>query len=171
MPEWKQPMKKYIAGFAIAVLSLCCANEKQSKDAGPGQRDDACRVTAYHVTQTNYTKGTYRTMKFELFNDTIVVTRYSTNDLPPKILYSTSLNPEQKLKLRAIICGIDLKKMKNEYINKNVEGEGHSVYDIQINQDSKSIYVYFAEEPSIKKLDEFINEILPKNQNGWYEAY
>ena len=164
-------MNRSLAGFSIVVLSLCCANENHNKDKGSVERADACKVSEYHITQTNYAKGTYRTMKFELLNDAITVTRYSTNDRPPKTLYSAGLNAKQGSKLRAILCGIDLKKMKNEYINNNVEGEGHSVYDIQINKDSKSIYVYFAEEPSIKKLDKFISGILPKNQNGWYEAY
>jgi hypothetical protein len=164
-------MKRSIAGFIIAALFLCCANEKRDQEVGADRRDNACEITEYHVTQTNYTKGTYKTIRFELLKDTIVVTRYSTNNLPPKILYSNSLNDSQKLRLRAILCGIDLKSMKNEYVNKNVEGEGHSVYDIILNNDSKSIYVYYAEEPSIKKLDLFISGILPTNQNGWYDNY
>lgn len=61
--------------------------------------------------------------------------------------------------------------MKDSYVNDQVEGEGNSIYDIQINNDSKSIYDYFGEEPNLKKLDQFINEILPADKEKWYESY
>ncbi|MFH2141066.1 MAG: hypothetical protein ABIJ97_01490 [Bacteroidota bacterium] len=126
----------------------------------------------YSVKRTHYVKGTYKTLTYWIQNDSIVVTKYSTNGRPPKLVYSNILNTKQKNKLAEILNSFDLPKMENEYIDENVEGEGHYVYDIKIGQDFKSILVYFVVVPDLKKLDVFINElILPVDQNSWYEWY
>lgn len=126
---------------------------------------------SYVIKRTDYVKGTYKTFTYELKNDSIIVTRYSTNNRPTKLLYSNSLNSGQISKLTKILKDFDLSKMQSKYIDENVEGEGHSVYDLKINQEFKNIYVYFGIEPNLKKLDSFIYEILPEDQNGWYKVY
>lgn len=134
----------------------------------------ACAQTTveYSVKRTDYVKGKYKIFSYELRNDSILVMKYSTNDLPPKLLYSNILNSKQKTGLSDILNDFDLPNMKSEYADENVEGEGHHVYDIKINQDFKSIYVYFVEVPDLKKIDDFINEvILPVNQDDWYKGY
>jgi len=125
----------------------------------------------YDIERTDYTKGTYKIFAFKLRNDSIHVTKFSTNNLPEKLLYSDVLNEKQKSELYSILKSIDLQKMKTEYINKNVEGEVHLVYNITINEKFKSIYVYFVNETNLKKLDDFIYGLLPLNQDGWYDVY
>ena len=125
-------------------------------------------IMIYSITRTDYVKGIYKTFTYELKNDSIVVIRHSTNNLTSKILFSNSLSSKQKSDLYALLNSIELNQMKSEYTNSNVEGEGHSVYDIQINKQFKSILFYFGEEPHLKKLDDFIYELLPANHNDWY---
>lgn len=125
----------------------------------------------YNIKRTTFIKGTYKTFTHELKKDSILVIRYSTNNREPKTLYSNVLNSDQKSKLTEILNGFNLTTMKSQYVNQNVDGEGHFVYDIKINHDFKSIYVYFGEEPNLKKLDEFFTEILPLNQDGWHDVY
>lgn len=125
----------------------------------------------YVIKRTDYVKSTYKTFTYELKNDSIIVMRYSTNNRPTKLLYSNVLNTEQKYKLTNVLKDFDLAKMQSKYIDENIDGEGHSVYDLTINQEFKNIYVYFGSEPNLKKLDAFIYEILPKDQNNWYEVY
>jgi hypothetical protein len=125
----------------------------------------------YHIKKTDYAKGTYKTFSYELKNDSLIVTKFSTNNYPPKVLFTNVLNSKQKAELLAILNDFDLQDMKNEYSNNQVEGEGHSVYDIKINKDFKSIYVYFVEVPNLKKLDDFVFELLPANQQGWNDNY
>jgi hypothetical protein len=151
----------------ITILNLLCCLVLLSC----GQQQKPTENMKYNIKRTDYIKGTYKTFSYELKNDSIVVTRFSTNNLPPKLLYSDVLNAKQKSELSEILNSFDLPNMKTQYVNNNVEGEGHSVYDIKINQDFKSIYVYFVEEPSLKKLDDYIYKLLPANQDGWSDVY
>jgi hypothetical protein len=125
----------------------------------------------YHIIKTDYTKGTYKIFSYELQNDSLGITKYSTNNRPPKVLFKTILNSIQKSKLINILNGFDLPNMQKEYVDNKVEGEVHSVYDIKINKHFKSIYLYFVEVSELKKLDDFVFELLPANQYGWHDNY
>jgi len=143
-------MKKIILVNLICFLGIFSFAQKQ-------------KTMEYAIKRTDFTKGTYKTFTYELKNDSIMVMQYSTNNLLPKLLYSNIINAEQKSKLTKLLKDIDLSKMKSEYINKNVQGENHSVYEIKINQDFKSIYFYFGDEPKLKMIDSFICELLPED--------
>jgi len=125
----------------------------------------------YNITKSTYIKGTYKILSYELKNDSIVVIRYSTKNRQPKTLYSNVLNAEQKSELIEILNGFNLSKMEDMYVDNNVKGQRHYVYDIKINNDFKSILVSFGEEPNLKKLDVFFNDILPVDKDTWYDAY
>jgi hypothetical protein len=125
----------------------------------------------YSVKRTDYVKGTYKTFSYELKNDSLIAIRYSTNNLPPKILFSCALTKTQKSKLIEILGTFDLPNMQSEYVDNTIEGSGHSIYDIQINQDIKSIRVYFGDEPRLKKLDAFIDYVLPVEKAEWDDSY
>lgn len=131
----------------------------------------AQKTVDYNVKRTDNMMGDHKLFTYELRNDSIIVTKFSTNNKPPKIVYSSILSGSQKSKLCKILNGINLSEMKNSYANNTVEGEGNSVYDIRIAQESISIYVYYVDVPELKKIDDFINDILPSDQNGWYDSY
>jgi len=149
-------MKKY-----ILLILICCFV----------QLSFAQKPIEYNIKRTTYIKGTYKTFSYELKKDSIVIIRYSTNNRDPKTLYSNVLNVDQKSKLTKILSGFDLPTMKSQYVDQNVDGQGHFVYDIKINNDFKSIYVYFGDQPNLKKLDVFFHEVLPVNQDGWHDVY
>jgi hypothetical protein len=128
----------------------------------------AQKTMNYNIKRTDYVKGTYITFTYEIRNDSVYVTRYSTNNQAPKMVYSNKLTSIQIIKLQNILNVFDLKSLNEKYIDENVEGECHSVYDIKIEGVTKNIYVYFVQVPILKKLDNFIYEILPEDKNSWY---
>jgi hypothetical protein len=96
-------MKNYILCIIISLLV---------------QFSYAQALISYDVKRTDYVKGTYKTFTYELKNDSIIVTRHSTNIRPTKLLYSNALNNEQKHKLTSILKDFDLVKMQSKYIHK-----------------------------------------------------
>jgi len=122
----------------------------------------------YNIKRTDYVKGTYIIFTYELRNDSIFATRYSTNNQDPKLVYSNVLSSNQKNKLQNILNNFDLQNTNEKYVDETVEGEGHSEYDITIGNTTKHIFVYFVEVPILTKLNNFIYEILPEDKNTWY---
>jgi len=108
---------------------------------------------------------------YEVDNDSILVTKYSTNDKPEIILYSNSLTIKQKLEFERFFSGFSLSEMKENYINQNVQGSRHDVYEIAVDGFSKTITVYIMDVPELIKLTELIEKCLPTDRKGWYENY
>lgn len=88
-------MKIHIIILAIfSSIQLSCAQQPMN----------------YSIVRTDYIKGTYKTFSYTLRNDSILVTRFSTNNLPPKKLYSNILDASQKSRLAGILADFDLSK-------------------------------------------------------------
>lgn len=128
-----------------------------------GILQSACTQEAitYSIKRTDYVHGTHKNYEYVLRNDSVLVTYYSMNNKPAQLIHAEALTSHQKSNLQGILKDFKLSEMKTEYIDELVEGEGNSVYDITINGESKSIYVYYVEVPQLKMLDAFFYEIVP----------
>lgn len=124
----------------------------------------------YCIRKTDYQKGNYKIIAYEIHHDSIIVTRFSTGINPTKILYSNKLSTQTKEKLLHILSNIRMETLNTEYVG-NSKGQLHALLEIEINNYYKSIFWYFGQEPDLEKIIELINELLPAETEAWYDVY
>lgn len=114
---------------------------------------------SYHIVRTDYVKATHKHFEWILQNDSVKVIEYPMSSDPVRVRCYEALTSRQADRLQEILQDIDLSKMKDNYTNSAVEGEGNPEYDITINGVSKHIYVYYVDVPELKKIDEFLFDV------------
>lgn len=121
----------------------------------------ACTQTPvnYKIVRTDFVKGRYMNFEWILQNDSVKVIEYPMSSDPDSIVCYKPLTERQSSRLQNIIQDIDLSALQNSYSNDLVQGEGHSVYNITIGDQSKNIYVYYVDVPELKKIDEFLFDV------------
>ncbi|MBI5218853.1 MAG: hypothetical protein HY958_07980 [Bacteroidia bacterium] len=125
----------------------------------------------FNITITEYTHGTYKIWSYFLSNDSIIVTKFSTNDLPPEIVVKRLLTEKEKNSFNDFIKRFPLASLKKEYSDDKVEGESHFIFDITISNQNKQIYVYFSAQKNLQDLSGKINQLIPEPYRIWYETY
>ena len=115
----------------------------------------------YDINVTVFTHGTHKLYYYRLTGDKILGVQYPHNQGPEKILVDRPLNDHEKLKFKTLFEGFPIKQLKNEYVNNQVEGEIHRVFDIKIRDEHKEIYVYFYEQKDIDGLMDEILKLMP----------
>jgi len=132
----------------LFYLSACTQNGSQ-------QNDDSNQLS-YSIKRTDFVMGTHKNFEWILKNDSVKVIEYPLSSDSDSVVCYKALSERQKNKLQGILKTIDLSALKSSYNNDQVKGEGHSVYNITIENQSKSIYLYYVDVPELKAIDEFL---------------
>jgi len=140
---------------ALAVTMCPHSNQTVSNRAGkmgPGK---------FSVTLDIFTHGDYKIYMYKINESAIKAVKYSTNNEPPQTFVNRKLKKEETENMRNFLAVFPLDKLKKEYINRRVEGEIHSVYDIRIGRRHKKIMVYFYKQKDLCDLSKEISRLLP----------
>lgn len=121
----------------------------------------ACTQTPvnYRIVRTDFVKGRYINFEWILQNDSVKVIEYPMSSDPDSVICCKALTERQSNRLQNIIRNIDLSSMQSSYSNDAVQGEGHSVYNITIGDQSKNIYLYYVEVPELQQIDAFLYDV------------
>ncbi len=138
----------FLISLMLFYLSACTQNGSQ-------QNDDSNQLS-YSIKRTDFVMGTHKNFEWILKNDSVKVIEYPLSSDSDSVVCYKALSERQKNKLQGILKTIDLSALKSSYNNDQVKGEGHSVYNITIENQSKSIYLYYVDVPELKAIDEFL---------------
>ncbi len=115
----------------------------------------------FDVAITVFTHGTYKLLSYNLTNEKILAIKYSYNNEPNKTLANRFLTDVEKKRVYEFMKKFPLEILKTEYVNRNVKGEIHRIFDIRINNNQKRILVYFHKQENLDALTDEINRLVP----------
>jgi|GEM_PF-4995770 len=141
--------------FSLIIISLILFSLTACTQNG-GQQNNSSKGISYSIKRTDYVKGAYKHFEWILQNDSVKVIEYPMSSDSDSVVCYKALSERQRNKLQSILKTIDLTQMQDRYSDDLVQGEGHSVYDITIENKSKSIYLYYVDVHELKAIDEFL---------------
>lgn len=112
------------------------------------------------ITIDIMTKGVYKLWEYTLNPGTITVTKHSTNDRLPIIVFDKILTAEESAEVRKFIDNFPAGSLKEQYVNDKVEGEGSYEFHFRINELRKKVIVYYEYPGELKKVVDLFNKYL-----------
>jgi hypothetical protein len=126
-------------------------------------------------TMKNYTinidifrKGNYKIFSIQLKNREFLAAKHSTVNQTSDTLIVKILSAEEAAEIENFIKDLSLESLQDEYINRGVKGEHHLVYSIAKDDQQKDIFVYYQDEPDLRRLYEKLMALVPEDERIWY---
>lgn len=114
--------------------------------------------------------GNHKLWEYHLNNDSIVVTKYSTNADPAETPVNRELTEKEKKNFNDFMSAFPLKDLNNSYSNDQVEGEMSFMFHIVIDGLKKDIYVYFRSQKNLKQLCDKIDDLIPQECKIYFSS-
>ncbi len=119
----------------------------------------------FHINIKLITHGDNLLYTYDFNQDKIRVIKHSTSDRPDSAIVDRLLKKREKRTLLLFLKTFPLESLKNEYINKGVKGEVHTLFDIQIKNKNLKTKLYFIKQPDIDKLVQLMNRLIPSEHS------
>jgi hypothetical protein len=126
---------------------------------------------SYQASITDIVKGKHKILTRHLTPERLIVTKFSTNGKPERILLNRPLTQTEQDAMKTYCSTFPFSAVKPRYTDETAEGTLHREFYVEWCESHATIYVAHAKQPDLQRLEALIEKMLPADRTAWYDPY